>query len=64
VLRLIRFAILFVLALLILSLVMAIGSVTTGPLEKVVLDAAIGGTYGLAVLAWRIGMESRASRSG
>jgi hypothetical protein len=64
VLRLTRFAIHFVLALLILSLVMAIGSATTGLLEKVVLGAAIGGTYGLAVLAWRIGMESRASRSG
>jgi hypothetical protein len=64
VLRLIRFAILFVLALLILSLVMAIGRATTGPLEKVVLGAAIGGTYGLAVLARRIGMESPATRSG
>jgi membrane associated rhomboid family serine protease len=64
VLRLIRFAILVVLALLILSLVMGIGSETTGPLEKVVLGGAIGGMYGLAVAAWRIGRESRASRSG
>jgi hypothetical protein len=64
VLRLIRFAILVVLALIILSLVMAIGSVTTGPLEKAVLGAAIGGVSGFAVLAWGIGMDSRAPRSG
>jgi hypothetical protein len=63
VLRLIRFAILFVLTLMILSLVVGVGSATTGPLEKVVLVAAIVGMYGLAVPAWRIGTKPRASRT-
>jgi hypothetical protein len=62
-LRLIRFAILVLLALMILSLVMAVGSATTGPLEKVVLVAAIVGMYGLAVPAWRMGTKPRVSRS-
>ena len=61
-LRLIRFT-LFVLGLLILSLVMAVGSVTTGPLEKIVLLAAIVGMYGLVMPAWRIGTKPRASQS-
>jgi hypothetical protein len=64
VLRLIRFAIFFLLALMILSLVMAVGSATSGPLEKVVLVAAIVGMFGLAVPASRIGTRARASRSG
>jgi hypothetical protein len=63
-LRLLRFAVLFVLALTILSLVMAVGSATTGPLEKVVLIAAIVGMFGLAVPASLIGTKPRASRSG
>jgi hypothetical protein len=63
VLRLIRFAILLVLALMILSLVMAVGSARAGPFEKIVLVAAIVGMYGLAVPASRIGTKSQASRS-
>jgi hypothetical protein len=64
VLRLIRLGILIVLTLMILSLVMAVGSATTGPLEKVVLVAAIAGMFALAVPAPRIGTKPRATRSG
>jgi hypothetical protein len=55
-LRLLRFALLVVLAFLALGVVIAIASSTTGPIEKVVLIAALGGLFVAAVPVRRIGV--------
>jgi hypothetical protein len=58
VLRLVRFALLAVLAFLVLGLVVALGSPQTGPVEKAVLALAIVGLLAAGVPARRIGSEA------
>jgi hypothetical protein len=58
VLRLVRFALLAVLAFLVLSLVVALGSPQTGPIEKAVLALAIVGLLAAGVPVRRIGSQA------
>lgn len=57
-LRLIRIVILTAVTFLVLSLVIGIARPETGPMEKVVLVAAVIGLLGLAVPVQRIGTTS------
>jgi hypothetical protein len=58
VLRLVRFALLAVLAFLVLGLVVALGSPQTGPIEKAVLALAIVGLLAAGVPVRRIGSQA------
>jgi hypothetical protein len=58
VLRLVRFALLGVLAFLVLGLVVALGSPETGPIEKPVLILAIVGLLAAGVPVRRIGSQA------
>jgi hypothetical protein len=58
VLRLVRFALLAVLAFLVLGLVVALGSPQTGPIEKAVLALAIVGLLAAGVPVRRIGLQA------
>jgi hypothetical protein len=58
VLRLVRFALLAVLAFLVLGLVVALGSPQTAPIEKAVLALAIVGLIAAGVPVRRIGSQT------
>jgi hypothetical protein len=58
VLRLVRFALLAVLAFVVLGLVVALGSPQTGPIEKAVLALAIVGLLAAGVPVRRIGSQA------
>ena len=58
VLRFVRFALLVVLAFLVLGLIVALGSPETGPIEKPVLVFAIVGLLAVGVPVRRIGSQA------
>ena len=58
VLRFVRFALLVVLAFLVLGLIVALGSPETGPIEKPVLVLAIVGLLAVGVPVRRIGSQA------